>query len=71
MGHPRKEQRAKPGMTNQEFWGVFCPLYESGFIDRLIETGRRREEINRMKRNHRKLLEKNRLLKRKIREFNR
>jgi hypothetical protein len=70
MGHPWKKQRAKYGMTDREIWGVFYPLLEDGTIDRLKEVGRQRKEIDRMKQNHQKLLTKNRLLKRKISEFN-
>jgi hypothetical protein len=71
MGHPGKRPRAKPGMTDRQFWGRLYPLFENGTIDRLKEKGRRRKEIDRMKKNCQKLQEKNRLLKRKIREFNR
>jgi hypothetical protein len=57
-------------MTEQQFWGGLYPLFEDGTIARLVETGKRRERVSRMKQNHLALLEKNRLLKRKIRNFN-
>jgi hypothetical protein len=69
MGHPWKKRLAKPGMTDQEFWGDFYPLFKDGTISRLVEIGKKRQRICRMKENHQKLLEKKRLLERKISEF--
>jgi hypothetical protein len=70
MGHPWKKPRGRPGMTEQQFWGGFYPLVENGMVTRLVEIGKQRKKVSRMKQNHLALLEKNRLLKRKIRDFN-
>jgi hypothetical protein len=69
MGHPWKKKRAKPGMTDQESWGVFYPLVENGTVARLMEIGKQRRRISDMKQNCLMLQEKNRLLKRKISDF--
>ena len=69
MGHPWKKQRAKPGMTEREFWGDFYPLYKDGTIAKLAGIGKERKRICRMKESRQKLLENNRLLKRTISDF--
>jgi hypothetical protein len=69
MGHPWKKQRGKPGMTDREFWGVAYPLFEDGTITNLINVGKEQKRMCRMKHDCLKLQEKNRLLKRKIRDF--
>jgi hypothetical protein len=69
MGHPWKKKQAKP-KSPEELFGAWYPLWEYINSPEFNERCRQREEINRMKREHRKLLEKNRLLKRKISEFN-
>jgi hypothetical protein len=69
MGHPWKRQRAKPDMTEREFWGEAYPLVGDGTIAGLIETGNRRRKLSRMKQANLILQEKNRLLKRKISDF--
>jgi hypothetical protein len=69
MGHPWKKPRAKPGMTDREYWGCFYPLLEDGTIARLVQTGKERKRISGMEENCLELQEKNRLLKRKISEF--
>jgi hypothetical protein len=69
-GNPdKKPPPPKPGMTDQEFWGVLYPLFENGTIDRLNQKAAARERIRRMKHEFLRLQEKNRLLKRKIRNF--
>jgi hypothetical protein len=68
MGHPWKRQRAEPKSPEQLF-GEYYPLWEYINSPEFVEKGRQRKEKDRMKQNHRKLLEKNRLLKRKISEF--
>jgi hypothetical protein len=69
MGHPWKKPRAKPGMTNQEYWGFAYPLLKDGTIAKLVRIGKERRRISGMEQNCLELQEKNRLLKRKISEF--
>ena len=69
MGHPLKKQRAKPGMTNQEYWGGLYPLFKDGTIAGLVKMGKEQKRVYGMRQNFLKLQEKNRLLKRKISEF--
>jgi hypothetical protein len=69
MGSPWKKQRGKPGVTDQEFWGALYPLFENGTIAGLINIGKEQKRMCRMKYDCLKLQEKNRLLKRKIRDF--
>jgi hypothetical protein len=69
MGHPWKKPRAKPGMTEREYWRELYPFFEDGTVTRLIKIGKERRRISRMKQDYRELLTKNRLLKRKISEF--
>jgi hypothetical protein len=52
--------------TAQEEFGALYPL-----IPRLVELGKQQRRISRMKQTHLKLEEKNRLLMRKISEYNR
>jgi hypothetical protein len=56
-------------MTDREYFGELYPLYECGIVSRLVEIGKQRAAAARMRQNHQQLLEKNRLLKRKISEF--
>jgi hypothetical protein len=69
MGHPWKRPRAKPGMTEREYWGGFYSLLENGTIAGLVKIGKERKRVSGMKQNCLELQEKNRLLKRKISEF--
>jgi hypothetical protein len=69
MGHPRKKKQAKPESLEKLF-GEYYFLWEYINSPEFNEKCRQREEVDRMKQNNRKLLEKNRLLKRKISEFN-
>jgi hypothetical protein len=69
MGYLGKRQRARPGMTDQECWGVLYPLFTDGTVARLMEAGKQQRRISRMKQNCLVLQEKNRLLKRKISDF--
>jgi hypothetical protein len=69
MGHPWQKQRGKPGMSDQEFWGIAYLLSKDGTIEQLIKVGKEQERMRRMTHDRLKLQEKNRLLKRKISEF--
>jgi hypothetical protein len=74
MGHPWKKYSAKPKANleaiEKRILGEYSPLWEYVTSPEFAEKSRRLKEIDHMKRNHRELLAKNRLLKRKIRESN-
>jgi hypothetical protein len=70
MGHPWKRPRTKPGMTDREYWGELYPFFADGTVAKLMEVGKQRRRISRTKQNCLALQEKNRLLKRKISDFN-
>jgi ribosomal protein L19E len=56
-------------ITHQDFSAVWQSLLEDGTFARMDEAKKRRERIRRMKHEFLRLQKKNRLLKRKIRDF--
>jgi hypothetical protein len=78
MGRTWKKYSAKPGAKpkanleaiEKRMLGGYYPLWEYVTSPAFAEKSRQLKETDRMKRNHRELLAKNRLLKRKIRESN-
>jgi hypothetical protein len=66
MGHPWKKKQAKPKSPEQLFGK---PLWDYVTSPEFVEKGRQQKRIRLMKHEFLRLQEKNRLLKRKIRDF--